>query len=91
MSRHDEAPCILEINPAVGYWLVWRDASGELLEPMPAWATVEQDGSRWVEPMAYAGFGLGLELACRDPGYCGLRWFAPGAEPMQQWASDEPA
>lgn len=91
MSRHDDETRILSIATAgPGWWAVWRDDTGEVLEPVPAWALVENGGFRWVAPMVpYGDRTASLELTERRDGYCGLRYFLPGAEPMQAWASDK--
>lgn len=91
MSRPDDETRILSIITAgPGWWAVWQDDAGKLLEPVAAWALVEKDGYQW--PDALVPFGentAALELAERRNGYCGVRYFAPGAEPMREWASDK--
>ena len=89
MSRRDDELRIVAIIPAApGWWVVWRDDAGEVLDPVPAWALVEQDGFRWVQPLAPDGVGA-LQLTSEDRQYGDLRYFAPGAEPMKAWASDK--
>jgi len=91
MTRPDDETRIVSITAAApGWWAVWRDDAGEVLEPVPAWALVECDGFRWVAPMVpYGDRCASLELTERCNGYCGLRYFAPGAEPVQSWATDK--
>lgn len=92
-ARGDAAkddPQIVAIIPAIpGWWAVWRDDTGEVLDPVPAWALVEHGRYRW--PAALVPYGENspdLQLANSDSGYCGLRYFAPGAEPLPAWAPD---
>lgn len=91
MSRPDDETRIVSITAAApGWWAVWRDEAGEMLEPVAAWAQVESGGFQWAS--ALVSFGertAALELAERHDGYCGLRYFVPGAEPMRAWASDK--
>ena len=93
MSRaRDDEPQIVNIIPAApGWWAVWRDDSGEVLEPIAAWALVSHEGFRWAEALvAYGEKSTALELATRRDGYCGLRYFAPGNDPVPAYASDLP-
>jgi hypothetical protein len=92
MNRpHDDAPEIVSFEAAPpGWYAVWRDDSGEVLEPVAGWALVSQGGYRWVEALVpYGESTAALELACRRNGYCGLRYFTPGNEPSPAWASDQ--
>lgn len=91
MSRPDDEIRIVSIAATTpGWWAVWRDDAGEVLEPVAAWAMVQQDGFKWVAPMVpYGDNCASLEVTERRNGYCGLRYFAPGAEPMKAWASDK--
>lgn len=93
MSRaRDDEPQIVSIIPAVpGWWAVWRDDASETLEPIAAWALVSHEGYRWAEALvAYGEKSCALELATRRDGYCGLRYFAPGNDPVPAYASDLP-
>jgi hypothetical protein len=93
MNRASDDPQIESLTPAQpGWYAVWRDDGGELLEPVAAWALVEQEGFRWAEAMVpYGERSAALELAARRDGYCGLRYFPPGDEAAPAWASDVPA
>lgn len=103
----EDEPLIVAIVPAPpGWFAVWRDDAGEVLEPVPLFALLEctwqESGGdkpgalvrtrrvRWAQAMAHDGAGAcTLGLAERSDGYCGLRYFAPGAEPVRAWASDK--
>ena len=82
-----DTPLILSITPALpGWWAVWKDASGEVVEPVACWALVEVPGGMFSEPLRYAqamtyqGEATAtVDLA--DKGYCGVRYYAPGTEP----------
>ena len=92
MSRPVDAPQIEAVEAAPsGWWAVWRDDAGEVLEPVACWALVSQGGFRWTEALVpYGERTTALELASNRDGYCGLRYFTPGNEPKTAWASDLP-
>ncbi len=101
----DDEPLIVAIVPAPpGWFAVWRDGAGELLEPVPMFALVEcawtegdtdKPGApvrmrreRWAQAMTHDAQGAcTFTLAERDHGYCGMRYYAPGNEPAQVFAS----
>lgn len=102
-AAEEVEPRIVSIIPASpGWWAVWSDAAGEVLDPIAAFALVEDgwigsDSSgrarreeiRYVEAMVHSGMGdASLVLASSTDGYRGLRYYAPGAEPVTAWASD---
>lgn len=86
-------PVILSIVPALpGWWAVWQDSAGEVMEPIACWALVEvrdeTPARRYVQAMTYHGDGTAsLDLA--NEGYVGVRYFAPGADPMRRWPSEQ--
>lgn len=91
MTRvEDETRVVAMVSAAPGWWAVWRDDAGEVLEPVAAWALIENGGLRWASALVPDGeHATSLGVAELHKGYCGLRYFAPGAEPMRAWASDK--
>lgn len=76
-SASDEA-LIIAIAPAPpGWWAVWRDADGEMLEPVPAFAMVESgwqevDDARLVAPARTHRMRWGQAMVHDGNGGCSL-------------------
>lgn len=86
-------PMILSIVSALpGWWAVWADDTGEVMDPIACWALVEvrdeTPARRYVQAMTSHGDGT-ASLAFAIDGYVGVRYFAPGAEPMRRWSSEK--
>lgn len=76
MSPDDDAPHILGIIPAPGWWACYDDGGSE---PLMAFALVEQDGTRWAT--AVVPDGRTSVLAETLSNFTGLKYRGPWVAP----------